>query len=58
MDDKSIVEVCVPVKFPKTEQAVLDAIAYREALEKAKYNAAPTLTVIKAALDARIEKAG
>ena len=51
MDDKSTLVVNVPVKFPQSHKEVLAAILYRETLEKLKYNAAPTLTVVKATLD-------
>lgn len=51
MDDKSTLIVNVPVKFPQTTKEVLAAILAREANEKAKYNAAPTLTVVKSTLD-------
>ena len=56
MSDKSILVVTVPVLKPNTKEEVLEAIRYREKLENTKYDAAPTLTVIKVELEAEISK--
>lgn len=54
MADKSKLIVNVPVKFPKTKEDVINAVIYRESLETVKYEAAPTLTVIKEELDTHV----
>jgi hypothetical protein len=54
MDDGEPLVVTVPVKLPKDANTVLSAIATRESLEKAKYNAAPLLEPIKAELEAKV----
>ena len=51
MKDGHALAVTVPVKLPKTKDDVLAAIGVREKLEIAKYDAAPTLSVVKADLE-------
>jgi hypothetical protein len=49
--NKETLIVNVPVKFPKDKETVIAAVEYREKLEVAKHDAAPTLTAIKQELD-------
>lgn len=53
LPDKSELVCNVPVKFPKTKEEVIAAIEARVKAEDSKNLAAPTLTVIKAAIDAQ-----
>ena len=51
LDEKTDLEVNVPVLYPKTKDEMLDAIIRREVNEQKKFNAAPVLIAIKAEMD-------
>lgn len=51
--DNYTLDVTVPCKLPKDSEEVLRAIDYRYGLEVAKYDAAPTLTTIKADIEGK-----
>jgi hypothetical protein len=51
LDEKTDLEVNVPVLYPKTKEEMLEAIMQREINEQKKFNAAPVLNAIKAEMD-------
>ena len=54
LDEKTDLEVNVPVLYPKTKDEMLDAIIQREKNEIKKFDSAPVLTAIKAEMDATV----
>lgn len=56
LDDKTDLEVNVPVLYPKSKDEVLNAILQREINEKKKFDAAPVLIVVKEELDALVNE--
>ena len=54
LDEKTDLEVNVPVLYPKSKDEMLDKIIQREINEQKKFNAAPVLTAIKAEMDATV----
>jgi len=51
LDEKTDLEVNVPVLYPKSKEEMLNAIIQREINEQKKFNAAPVLIAIKAEMD-------
>ncbi len=54
LDEKTDLEVNVPVLYPKSKDDVLNAILQREINEQKKFNSAPVLIVVKEELDALV----
>ncbi len=56
LDEKTDLEVNVPVLYPKSKEEVLNAILQREINEQKKFNSAPVLIVVKEELDALVNE--
>jgi hypothetical protein len=54
LDEKTDLEVNVPVLYPKTKEEMLEAIIQREINEQKKFDSAPVLIAIKADMDATV----
>ena len=56
LDEKTDLEVNVPVLYPKSKDDVLNALLQREINEQKKFDAAPVLIVVKEELDALVNE--
>jgi hypothetical protein len=54
LDEKTNLEVNVPVLYPKSKEEMLNAIIQREVNEQKKFFAAPVLIAVKAEMDTSV----